>query len=216
MGDFLGSYYAHAHNDFDDANISRKMALLKAEQPVSVLDMDSLSQRQRMDMLDALDNHQPESCLHASSDKEIEETLNKAFSADNSDDDLEIPVASMSFFDQNPAPSMVSVQLKTLGSGGLRGRDMDGGEIGEECLLFREGREMLQGERDMEKRSEVGSFPRKGRTCLPVDLQMASTPVSTSSSSAAFRGEGGWKKSNIKSLLKLLGKKKGESRGSKK
>lgn len=103
MADFLGSYYDSAEIDgeLDEKVISQTMALLSLEQPVSVLDMDNLDSKklpERLTQLDALDN---------------EDKFIPAGKRRSSDEDFEIPVASMSAFDQEK-PTMVSVQLQTL------------------------------------------------------------------------------------------------------
>lgn len=120
MGDFLGSYYDSGDlygSDLDEKVISQRMALLNAEQPISILDMEHLESTPlptRLRDVDALNqpvNH-PSPKLPAKQDALVVEH------ATSLEDDLEIPVASMSTFEQG-APSMVSVQLLSVKEDGL-------------------------------------------------------------------------------------------------
>lgn len=117
MADFLGSYYDSADIDgseLDERAMSQRMALLSIEQPVSVMEMDNLESvkgpargrdltalRQNVDQLKPTQRG---------------DMFREKFSYDDglgSGDDLDIPVASMSTFEQGQ-PSMVSVQLLSV------------------------------------------------------------------------------------------------------
>lgn len=115
MGDFLGSYYDSGDlhsSEFDERVLSQRIALLNAEQPVSILEMDHLESaglRARLHDVDTL--IQVNSLLssrpsHANNQLGVEE-------APGLEEDLEIPVASMSTFEKG-MPSLVSVQLMSV------------------------------------------------------------------------------------------------------
>lgn len=115
MGDFLGSYYDSGDlhsSDLDERVISQRIALLNAEQPISILDMDHLEPTRLRDRLQGVDT------LNQANNHPLpkrSQTENQLGVEDNPnlEDDLEIPVASMSTFEQG-MPSMVSVQLMTM------------------------------------------------------------------------------------------------------
>lgn len=115
MGDFIGMYYAgsnSAGNQMDERVISQHLALLKTEQPVTILEMEQLDDPTsrlpaRIRDVDAL-SHSAPATMEA---EQIEADLSSLpLDSGALEDDLEIPVASMSTFEQG-IPSMVSVQL---------------------------------------------------------------------------------------------------------
>lgn len=121
MADFLGSYYDSADIDgseLDERAMSQRMALLSIEQPVSVMEMDNLEsvkrparRRDLTALRQTVDQLKPTEGSN----------VFRKFSSDDglgSGDDLDIPVASMSTFEQGQ-PSMVSVQLLSVKGEGL-------------------------------------------------------------------------------------------------
>lgn len=101
MADFLSSYFDSfdsKNGGYDEKVLSQNLAILNAEQPVSVLDMAQLESPRvpaRIRELDKLD------------DKALE---NQIDSNATEDVDMEIPVASMTMFEQG-AKSLFSVKL---------------------------------------------------------------------------------------------------------
>ncbi|PXF43490.1 hypothetical protein BWQ96_06783 [Gracilariopsis chorda] len=110
MGDFIGSYVT---TDEDDV-ISRQIAMLRAEQPVSVMEMDELQNEkdclQRLRELDALGSR------HGATNRVSE------FEAENWEELGEIAVEPMSLFapksiENVEEDKLFSVQLHTLKNG---------------------------------------------------------------------------------------------------
>lgn len=124
MADFLGSYYDSVDfngSDVDERIISQRMAILSVEQPVSIMEMDNLeSVRNPTRRRDVSALRQNVDQLEISNEGG---SLKETFSADNgSEEDLDIPVASMSMFEQQN--SMVSVQLLSTRGDAYRARQL--------------------------------------------------------------------------------------------
>lgn len=152
MGDFLGLYYAN--NGDDDKCDSRRMAIMRAEQPVSIVEMDTLEKesgrdaaaRRRMMEMDAFsiphnfnkddgmyndqldgnassaynDEYKGPSCDTSTSTdgfrpraRHVANSAEDVEAAEDDDDDLEIPVASITLL-ENGAQSMKTVPLTGL------------------------------------------------------------------------------------------------------
>lgn len=125
MADFLGSYYDSIDlygSDIDEKIISQRMAILSLEQPVSIMDMENLeASKGKGNGRDIFEMKHNVDQLHTSSNGC---DLRTKFSVDtNLDEDLDIPVASMSTFEQGQN-SMVSVQLISAKGDDFRGRQV--------------------------------------------------------------------------------------------
>lgn len=211
MADFLGSYYDSGEVDgidLDEKVFSQRMAVLNAEQPVSVLEMDNIDSNKipmRLRNLEALG--QKDSILSQDDRR-------------SSDEDFEIPVASMSAFDKEK-PSMVSVQLQTLKKSDLiqeqcRARIQTIRTQRAEPCKVNENLFSPTSTQDLENTSASAVFSSRAKTLQKREAVPNELWKDEDVQNVQQNQEAGKRGANVKaSLLKLFGRKK-ESRGRKK
>lgn len=154
MADFIGSYYEC--DDFDEETLGEQMDMMNSEQPVSVLDMESFRKQSKAVARQSaaachLEPDEHKVCASAQGDCGAFQGLFSIEQKESMDDDLDIPVASMSTFDQT-APSMVTLQLNSFVT-----KDAKHGRQKKLCVPVEETPKTEQG--DCSETASVGTEP---------------------------------------------------------